>query len=95
MTKQPHITNSCNQDNLVYVTVTNKIGKETASTIKLAMLNTRSVKNKDEMIVNEFTKAKIDLGLLTKTLLKDTPADQTWINQSNLTQSNFILQQHN
>ena len=95
MTKQPRITNSCNWDNLVYVTVTNKIGKETASTIKLATLNARSVKHKDEMIVNEFIKTKIDIGLLTETWFKDTPEDQAWINQSDLTQSNFILQQHN
>ena len=44
-----------------------------------------SVRNKDEMIVNEFIEAKIDLGLLTKTWLKDTPEDQAWINQSDLT----------
>ena len=43
-TKQPHITNNCNCNNLIYVTVTNKVGKETACTIKLATLNARSVK---------------------------------------------------
>ena len=95
VTKQPSITKNHNQDNLLYVTVTNKIGKETTSTIKLATLNARSVKNKDEMIVYEFIKAKIDIGLLTETWLKDTLEDQAWINQSDLTQSNFILQQHN
>ena len=47
------------------------------------------------MIVNEFIKDKIDIALLTETWLKDTPGDQAWINQSNLTQSNIILQQHN
>ena len=47
------------------------------------------------MIVNEFIKAKIDIGLLAETWLKDTSEDQAWINQSDLTQSNFILQQHN
>ena len=47
------------------------------------------------MIVNEFIKAKIYIGLLTETWLKDTPEDQAWINQSDLTQSNFILHQHN
>ena len=88
------MTNNCSKDNLVYVMVTNKIGKETTSTIKLATLNTRSVKNKNEMIVNEFIKTKIDIGLLTETWLKDTAKYQAWINQSDLTQSNFILQQH-
>ena len=47
------------------------------------------------MKVNEFIKEKIDIGLLTETWLKDTPKDQAWINQSDLTQSNFIIQQHN
>ena len=47
------------------------------------------------MIVNEFIKTKIDIGLLIETWFKDTPKDQAWINQSDLTQSNFILQQHN
>ena len=47
------------------------------------------------MIVDKFIKAKIDIGLLTETWLKDTTEDQTWVNQSDLTQSNFKLQQHN
>ena len=46
------------------------------------------------MTLNEF-KAKIDIGPLTETWLKDTAEDPAWINQSDLTQSNFILQQHN
>ena len=69
--------------------------KETALKIKLTTLNARSVKNKDEMIVNEFIKEKIDIGLLTETWLKGTPEDQAWIVQSDITQSNFILQHHN
>ena len=35
------------------------------------------------------------MGLLTETWLKDTPEDQTWINQSDLKQSNFEIQQYN
>ena len=69
------MTHNSNWDNLVYVTVTNKIGKETSSTIKLATLDATSVKNKDEMIINEFIKTEIDTGLLTETWLKDTPED--------------------
>ena len=78
------MTNNCNWNNLVYVTVTNQIGEETAYTIKLATLNARSVKNKDKMLVNEFNKTKIDIGLLTEIWLRDTPEDQAWINQSDL-----------
>ena len=95
MMEQPYITSSHNPDNLINITITNKIGNKTASTIRLATLNAWSVKNKDEMIVDEFIKAKTDIGLLTETWLKDTPEDQAWVNQSDLTQSNFKLQQHN
>ena len=93
-TEQLHIMSSHNLENLVNITITNKIGNKTSSTIRLATLNARSVKNKDEMIVDEFIKAKIDVGLLTETWLKDTPEDQAWVTWSDLTQSNFKLQ-HN
>ena len=58
MTEQPCRTNNYKLDNLVHIRVTNKIGTETASTIRLATLNTRSVENKDEMTVNGFIKLK-------------------------------------
>ena len=94
MMEQPCKTSSCNPDNLINITITNKIGNKTASTIKLATLNARSVKNKDEMIVDEFIRAKIDIDLLTETWPKDKPKDQAWGNQSDITQSNFKVQQH-
>ena len=93
--EQPCITSSHNPEYLVNITITNKIGNKTSATIRLATLNARSVTSKDEMIVDEFIKAKIDVGLLTETWLKGTPEDQAWVNQSDLTQSNFKLQQHN
>ena len=95
MTEQSCIPNNCNWDNLVHIRVTNKIGTETTSTVRLATLSARSVRNKDEMRVSEFIKAKVDIVLLTEIWLKDTPENQAWINQSGLMQSNFILQQHN
>ena len=87
--------NNLNLDNLVYIKINNKIGLETRTTIRLAMLNARSVKNKDQVIVEEFIKNQIDIGLHTETWLKDTPEDQAWFNQSDLKQSTFEIQQHN
>ena len=55
--EQPCKTSSHNPDNLINITITNKIGNKTASTIQLATLNVQTVKNKDEMIVDEFIKA--------------------------------------
>ena len=42
------------------------------------------------MIVDEFIKAKIDIGLLTEMWLKDTPEDQAWVSQSDLTQIKLL-----
>ena len=87
--------NNLNLDNLFHLIITNKIGSETRTTIRLATFNARSVKNKDQIIVEEFIKNRIDIGLLTETWLKDTLKDQAWINQSDLKQSTFEIQQHN
>ena len=95
MMEQPCITSNHNPDNLLNITITNKIRNKTDFTIRLTTLNAQSVKNKDEMTVDVFIKAKIDIGLLTETWLKDTPEDQAWVNQSDLTQSTFKIQQHN
>ena len=52
------------------------------------------MKNKDQITVKEFIKTRIDIGLCTETWLKDTPKDKAWINQLDLKQSNFEIQQH-
>ena len=59
--------NNLNLDNLVHIKTTNKIGSENRTTLRLAMLNARSVKNKDKIIVEEFIKNGTDIGLLTET----------------------------
>ena len=72
--------NNLNLENLVHIKITNKIGLEIRTKIRLSMLNARSVKNKDQIIVEKFIKNRIDIGLLTETWLKDTPRNQAWIN---------------
>ena len=88
-TKWLQMMNNLNLDNLVHIKITNKTGSETRTTIILAMLNARSVKNKDQIIVEEFNKNRIDIGLFTETMLKDTSKDQAWSNQSRLQTINF------
>ena len=48
-----------------------------------------------KIIVEEFIKNRIDIGLLTETWLKDTPKEHAWINQSDLKETIFEIQQHN
>ena len=52
-------------DNPINVTITNKIGNETTSTTRIATLNTRSIKNKDEAIIEELNNKNVDIAVLT------------------------------
>ena len=63
--------------------------------LKIATLNARSVKNKDQFLFQELTDNNIDIGLITETWLKDTQEDEAWINQSALQQNSYNTWLHN
>ena len=81
--------NNLNLGNLVHIKNINKIGSETTTTIRLAMLNARSVKNKDQFIVEEFIENGIGMGLLTKNGLKIHP--KTKLGSTSQTSNNQLL----
>ena len=54
--------------------------------IRIATINARSVKNKDQIIVQELTNNDINAALITETWTKDTQEDLAWPNQSELCQ---------
>ena len=63
--------------------------------LKIATLNARSVKNKDQLLFQELTDNNIDIGLITETWLKDTQEDEAWVNQSALQQNSYNTWLHN
>ena len=77
--------NQFNTGNLINVTMTNKIGNETTTT-RIATLNARSVKNKDQAIIEELNSKNVNTAVLTVTRLKHNIADQAWQNQYTNTQ---------
>ena len=77
------------------MTITNKIGNETTSTARIATLNSRSVKNKDQTIIKELNNKNVDIAVLTGTWLKDNTEDQAWLNQSDFKQGNYDTLTHN
>ena len=54
---------------------------------KIAILNARSVRNKDHLIVQELHDSSVDMAVITETWIKDTYIDNSWFNQSELTQN--------
>ena len=87
----------CNVDknNLVHARVTNHQAIEAEQNMIVATLNARSVRNKDHIILQELHDSNIDMAVITETWLKDTEADDSWLNQSNLKQCNCDILMHN
>ena len=62
---------------------------------KIATLNARSVRNRDQLLFQDLTDNNIDIGLITETWFKDTQEDEAWVNQSALQQNSYKTWLHN
>ena len=76
------------KSNLVYVKITNIQDTKAEKNMRTATLNSRSVRNKDHLIVQVLYDSNVDMAVITETWLKDTEADNSWFNQSELKQCN-------
>ena len=83
------------KNNLVYARVTNHQAMEAEQNMRMVTLNARSLRNKDHIILQELHESNVDVAVITKTWLKDTDADDSWLNQSELKQSNYDILMHN
>ena len=63
--------------------------------IRIATINARSVKNKDQILLQELTNNNINAALITETWTKDTQEDLAWLNQSELHQGSCEISTHN
>ena len=70
--------------------MTDNPNQEAASNnMRIATLNARSVKNKDQLIVQQLLETETDIAVETETWLNDTDVDEAWLNQSECRQSNY------
>ena len=58
---------------------------------KIATINAQSVRNKDTLLTQEIVTNNIDVILITKTWLNDTPQDTAWLHQSDLLQAGYAI----
>ena len=77
--------------NLLFVNMTDIHNQEAANNMRIATLNTWSVKNRDHLIVQQLLETDADIAVITETCLKDTDIDKAWLNQSELRQSNYDI----
>ena len=83
------------KSNLMYVKITNNEDAEVEKIMRIATLNTRSVRNKDHLIVQELHNINVDMAVKTETWLKDTEAYNSWLDQSELKQCNYDILMQN
>ena len=62
---------------------------------RIATLNARSVKYKDQIILQELNNNDINVALITDTWTKDTQGELAWLNQLELCQGPYEISTHN
>ena len=63
--------------------------------LRIGTANTRSIKNKQEIVWEAINRYNLDLLVVSKTWLKDTDEDEIWIQSSEINRNNFTIQTHN
>ena len=63
--------------------------------IRIATINTRSIKNKVELVLENSNLQNLDFLAVTETWLKDTDEDRAWIETSQLESEDLTFQTHN
>ena len=64
---------------------------EIVNTVRIAHVNARSIKNKDDLIAEYIDSAKIDFTIITKTWLQDNGIDKGWVSRTSLNNSNYKI----
>ena len=62
--------NSINTNNLTYAKITDQSGSKVRTMTRIAILNARSIKNNNQLIVNELNDNNVDLAVISETWLK-------------------------
>ena len=79
MSNHRNYINSINTNNLTYIKITHQSGSEVTIMTRIATLNVRSLKNKDNLIVNELNDNNVDIAVITDPGLKiPSKTTHTW-----------------
>ena len=81
-------------NNLVNIEIKDD-SKLVSNHIRIATINTRSIKNKVELVLENSNLQNLDFLAVTETWLKDTDEDRAWIETSQLESEDLTFQTHN
>ena len=81
--------------NLHQVQTVNQDMSEIVNTVRIAHVNARSIKNKDNLIAKYIDSAEIDFTIITETWLQDNEIDKGWVSTTSLNNSNYKISTEN
>ena len=81
--------------NLHLIQTVNQYGKELVNALRVAHVNARSIKNKDNLIAEYIDSAQIGFTIITETWLQDNETDQGWVSTTTLNNSNYKMSTEN
>ena len=84
-----------NFHNLHQVQAVNQNEDEIVSAVRIAHVNARSIKNKDDLIAEYIDSAQKDCTIITETCLQDNEIDQGWVLTTTLINSNYKISTEN
>ena len=87
--KKAGTINHANFRNLRQVDTTSEVNQHVIEKFRFPTVNTRSVKPKEDMILEALNEHQIDLLVTTETWLRDTDDDQQWLLGSELNRNGF------
>ena len=91
---QPILQNRINTKNLVNIIISSK-GHTITNNLRIATINTRSIKNKVELVIENSELESIDMLAITETWLTDSQEDQAWVQTSGLQDQEHAFHTHN
>ena len=83
---------SVNHSNLIQVNITNdrRVRKFTKQ-LNIVLINSQSIKNKDELIAEYLISSNIDACILTETWLTNSDNDKIWLECSEVGQKGYKI----
>ena len=89
---EPNKQLGVNHNNLIHIRPTNTEGQFYTSNLNIATVNVRSLKNCEQLVLNEIIKGNIDVLVITETWLLDIQDDTHWIQASDLNKEPLTCQ---
>ena len=84
-----HTPTGINHKNLIQVEVTKDNGTIHDTQLRIGTINIRSIKRNDQLLLREIIHLNLDIIIATESWLKDTEADQIWVQGCDFNRSPF------